>query len=49
MTNRTKVTVFVILTFPVVLIGALAWVIYTALASGWSIMDAIAEELLRNV
>jgi len=35
--------VWLIVVAPLALIGAVAWLIYTAVATGWNIADSIAD------
>ena len=46
--DRKKLIVFVLLVLPLALVGALAWVVYTGLATGWNIVDALSDELLKE-
>jgi len=41
--NKTKLIVWLIVVAPLALIGAVALLIYTAVASGWHIAGSIAE------
>lgn len=38
-----KVFALTIVLFPLVLLGATAWLVWTGLAIGWNILDALAE------
>ena len=42
--NTTKVLLIVL--FPLVVVGALAWLVYCGLAMGWNIADELTQQQL---
>ena len=41
MSTKTLIIVLFIITFPFVLIGSLAWLVWTGLAMGWNAVDEV--------
>lgn len=46
--DKKKLLLFIAVTFPFVLLGAVAWVVYTGLAMGWNALDEIAANLYKK-
>jgi hypothetical protein len=46
--DKKKLLLFIVVTFPFVLLGAIAWVVYTGLAMGWNALDEIAVNMYKK-